>query len=905
MLAHAPARPRVPIRFPVERASLLQRGADREGRGLPHRPAADLPGARPRSGSACWSCSCAARRARLRRLAPPGPRRRRGRRGDLGRRPASPRSRCPPSRASAPRTSAWSPRSWAGWARRRRQVAGDRRGVRGRRRRAARRSACGGSGAAGGSPAPPSWSPSASSPPTPARSCSTRCSTTSSRSRRASCAPTCSPLAARGGRRRRPGLRDRRLAPHDGRQRVRERPRARPSASCSTTTLLKDFTPAETRLVVAHELGHVHYHDVRNGLIWLALVAPFGHVGRRRAGRALLARRRARPARRAGRGALARARRARSSPSSPTSSRATSSARADAFSLQLTHDPQTSSASSAGSRSRTSRIPTRPGSCASCSAPTRPRSADRPGGGLRAVKYTVAGGRQDPRRPFADDDAHYRKLLARPRAGRDRRGARRRAARRGASRSARTACCSTPRGRTYDSAGFARWLEERRQAGRDVCFVIGGAFGLALERRDERLSLRPADLPAPARARAAARAALPRAQDPRRRALPSLASRDLRSTTSGRAVQAAAAELKGRRRRRPPEPRAAAKAGFGDYSTNAAMLLAPALGEPPRAIAERLGAALQRRGSARRSRRSRSPAPASSTCSWPTPGTSRRSTACSPPATRYGAGAQGERIQVEFVSANPTGPLTAASGRHAAFGDALARLLELRRQHGRARVLLQRLRRPGAAARASRSGRARAARSRPRTATRATTSPSSPRSIPDAAERPADELAAAGVELLMAGIRDDARALPRALRHLVPRAQRSTRASRAPGSARRAAARGAATPTGTTARCGCARRRSRATRRTARSCAPSGEPTYLAADVAYHWDKLERGFDRLFNVLGSDHHSYVVRLKAISPPRAPTPTGSRCRCCSSCTSSRAASAPRCPSGAATSSRSKS
>ena len=36
------------------------------------------------------------------------------------------------------------------------------------------------------------------------------------------------------------------------------------------------------------------------------------------------------------------------------------------------------------------------------------------------------------------------------------------------------------------------------------------------------------------------------------------------------------------------------KAGFGDYSTNAAMLLAPALGEPPRAVAERLGAALQR-----------------------------------------------------------------------------------------------------------------------------------------------------------------------------------------------------------------------------------------------------------------------------------------------------------------------
>jgi STE24 endopeptidase len=41
-------------------------------------------------------------------------------------------------------------------------------------------------------------------------------------------------------------------------------------------TLVQDFTPGETRLVVAHELGHVHYRDVRNGLIWLAVAAPFG-----------------------------------------------------------------------------------------------------------------------------------------------------------------------------------------------------------------------------------------------------------------------------------------------------------------------------------------------------------------------------------------------------------------------------------------------------------------------------------------------------------------------------------------------------------------------------------------------------------------------------------------------------
>jgi arginyl-tRNA synthetase len=42
----------------------------------------------------------------------------------------------------------------------------------------------------------------------------------------------------------------------------------------------------------------------------------------------------------------------------------------------------------------------------------------------------------------------------------------------------------------------------------------------------------------------------------------------------------------------------------------------------------------------------------------------------------------------------------------------------------------------------------------------------------------------------------------------------------------------------------------------------NGEFTYLASDVAYHEDKRERGFDRLIDVWGADHHGYVLRLKA-------------------------------------------
>ena len=52
-------------------------------------------------------------------------------------------------------------------------------------------------------------------------------------------------------------------------------------------TLLNDFTPAETRLVVAHELGHVRYRDVPHGLLWVALVAPFGTLAVARAGERL------------------------------------------------------------------------------------------------------------------------------------------------------------------------------------------------------------------------------------------------------------------------------------------------------------------------------------------------------------------------------------------------------------------------------------------------------------------------------------------------------------------------------------------------------------------------------------------------------------------------------------------
>jgi STE24 endopeptidase len=101
--------------------------------------------------------------------------------------------------------------------------------------------------------------------------------------------------------------------------------------------LLKDFTPAQTRLVVAHELGHVHYRDVPHGLLYLLIVAPFGVLAVTRLADAwgMGDRRRWVPA-------LALALGVVSTPVTMVSNQLSRriEARADAFALRLTHEPE-------------------------------------------------------------------------------------------------------------------------------------------------------------------------------------------------------------------------------------------------------------------------------------------------------------------------------------------------------------------------------------------------------------------------------------------------------------------------------------------------------------------------------------------------------------------------------------
>jgi 23S rRNA (pseudouridine1915-N3)-methyltransferase len=98
------------------------------------------------------------------------------------------------------------------------------------------------------------------------------------------------------------------------------------------------------------------------------------------------------------------------------------------------------------------------------------------------------------RPPFADDVQHYRKLLERHarldliEVPDDEQASRRLPRRSFTSLLHRD-------GEALDSVAFSAFLERRRRSGQDLCFVIGGPFGLELEDVDHRLSLGPLTLP--------------------------------------------------------------------------------------------------------------------------------------------------------------------------------------------------------------------------------------------------------------------------------------------------------------------------------------------------------------------------------------------------------------------------
>jgi arginyl-tRNA synthetase len=332
------------------------------------------------------------------------------------------------------------------------------------------------------------------------------------------------------------------------------------------------------------------------------------------------------------------------------------------------------------------------------------------------------------------------------------------------------------------------------------------------------------------------------------------------------AVEAAAGDL--RNGHAPPSARASLerpkKAGFGDYSTNAAMLLAPALGAPPREIAERLGEKLSERlGDAIDRVEVAGPGFLNVFLADAWYAEAARQIVVAGEDWGKGAPERPETVIVEFVSANPTGPLTAASGRHAAYGDALARLLE-RSGHSVTREYYFN----NAGSQVTKLGASVRARARhepvPEDGYRGDYVADLARQIPDAAEKDAEALGVLASSLIMDGIRATLAAYRVEFDSYF--LEGSVYQSHPPDPSPIDVALKILAEQGHTYESeGALWMRTSAygddkDRVLERS---TGAPTYFAADVAYHENKVQRGYDRLIDVLGADHHGYIGRMKGV------------------------------------------
>jgi arginyl-tRNA synthetase len=318
------------------------------------------------------------------------------------------------------------------------------------------------------------------------------------------------------------------------------------------------------------------------------------------------------------------------------------------------------------------------------------------------------------------------------------------------------------------------------------------------------------------------------------------------------AVEETASDLGGNGRRaglkldRPPRP------DFGDYSTNAAMLLAPTMGEPPRAIAEKLGERLgERLGETVERVEIAGPGFLNLFMAdrWYLDTLATLLEA----GEDYGAGSAGQHVNLEFVSANPTGPVTIASARHAAYGDALARILE-RAGHRVEREYYVN----DAGSQVRRFGESIQARARgeepPEDGYQGDYVRELAERIEVAADADPDEVARRAIEMMVDGVRASLERFRVRMDEFF-----SERTLHEAGVIEEALERldvyehdGAlwlrTTAYGTD--------KDSVLRRS------SGEWTYFASDIAYHLHKIERGYDLAIDVWGADHHGHIARMRA-------------------------------------------
>ncbi|HEY2260472.1 MAG TPA: arginine--tRNA ligase [Solirubrobacteraceae bacterium] len=327
------------------------------------------------------------------------------------------------------------------------------------------------------------------------------------------------------------------------------------------------------------------------------------------------------------------------------------------------------------------------------------------------------------------------------------------------------------------------------------------------------------------------------------------------------AVQSAAAAVRGDgeapTQMRVERPK---REGQGDYSTNVAMLLAPALGAAPREIAARVGESLAAAlGAELESYEVAGPGFLNLSLSESWHRAALRSILADGRAYGSGGADPALRVLVEFVSANPTGPLVAASGRHAAYGDALSRILS---HHGH--TVWREYYRNDAGSQIRLLGESVIARARgedvPEGGYEGDYVREVAEAIPGVAEMPVSEAAARAVDLLLAqikatleryGVHFDRFFSERTLYEGSPSylERALTKLQEAGHSYRSEAALWLRTTS-------FGDDKDRVLERS------DHQPTYFAADVAYLLEKRERGFDLQLLPVGSDHHGYIARMKA-------------------------------------------
>jgi arginyl-tRNA synthetase len=328
------------------------------------------------------------------------------------------------------------------------------------------------------------------------------------------------------------------------------------------------------------------------------------------------------------------------------------------------------------------------------------------------------------------------------------------------------------------------------------------------------------------------------------------------------ALCAASASIRGSNGELPVEPKLERpkREGQGDYSTNAAMLLAPVLASSPRVIAERLGESLRSELGARvASVEVAGPGFLNLVLADDWFRDAVRAVLAAGDAFGGGGADPAERVLIEFVSANPTGPLVAASGRHAAYGDALARILS---HHGHTvsreyyfNDAGNQIRLLGASVRARARG-----EEIPEGGYQGDYVVGLAESIPGAASRDVDELAHDAVEVLLGQIKGTL-----ARYGVVYDTFFSERTLHAGSPSGVESALSVLRDAGHLYRADGAEwlrtthfgdDKDRVVLRS------NGEPTYLAADIAYIQNKRERGIERQLLPVGADHHAYVRELKA-------------------------------------------